>query len=60
MWSRSLQDAGYRTAHCGKWHVERSNQLEHFGFDEYEHAGGPEYVAYRAEMGLPPQPASRG
>lgn len=35
-WSRNLQRAGYRTAHFGKWHVERSDELERFGFDEYE------------------------
>lgn len=35
-WSRTLHDAGYRTAHFGKWHVERSDELERFGFDEYE------------------------
>jgi choline-sulfatase len=56
MWSRSLQQAGYCTAHYGKWHVERSGQLERFGFDEYEDAGAPAYIAYRAEMGLPSQP----
>jgi arylsulfatase A-like enzyme len=31
-----LQAAGYHTAYFGKWHVERSNQLERFGFDVYE------------------------
>lgn len=35
-WSRTLHDAGYRTGHFGKWHVERSDALERFGFDEYE------------------------
>ncbi|MFW5899440.1 MAG: sulfatase-like hydrolase/transferase, partial [Jiangellaceae bacterium] len=30
-WSRTLQQAGYRTAYFGKWHVERSNRLEDFG-----------------------------
>jgi choline-sulfatase len=35
-WSRTLREAGYRTAHFGKWHVERSDVLEDFGFDEYE------------------------
>jgi choline-sulfatase len=58
MWSRSLQQAGYATAHYGKWHVERSNQLEHFGFGEYEHPGSPAFHAYRAEMGLPLRPES--
>lgn len=35
-WSRALRAAGYRTAYYGKWHVERSERLERFGFDEYE------------------------
>ena len=35
-WSRTLREAGYRTGHFGKWHVERSDELERFGFDAYE------------------------
>ncbi len=35
-WSRNLQAAGYRTGYFGKWHIERSNRLENFGFDTYE------------------------
>ena len=35
-WSRTLREAGYRTAHFGKWHVERSDELQRFGFDEFE------------------------
>ena len=35
-WPQALQAAGYRTGYFGKWHVERSNQLQHFGFDTYE------------------------
>lgn len=27
-----LSDAGYRTGYFGKWHVERTNQLEDFGW----------------------------
>ena len=36
VWPRLLQNAGYDTAYFGKWHVERSNRLENFGFDTYE------------------------
>ncbi len=36
MWPQMLQAAGYRTAYYGKWHVERSNRLEQFGFDDYD------------------------
>ncbi|MFU8888902.1 MAG: sulfatase-like hydrolase/transferase [Trueperaceae bacterium] len=35
-WSRTLREAGYRTGHFGKWHVERSDDLARFGFDEHE------------------------
>jgi arylsulfatase A-like enzyme len=31
-----LQSAGYHTAYFGKWHIERSNRLENFGFDTYD------------------------
>ncbi|CAN5738560.1 choline-sulfatase [soil metagenome] len=34
-WPRTLHAAGYRTGYFGKWHVERSEALEHFGFDTY-------------------------
>jgi choline-sulfatase len=35
-WPLALQEAGYRTGYFGKWHVERSNRLQNFGFDTYE------------------------
>lgn len=35
-WSRELAAAGYRTAYFGKWHVERSDELGRFGFQEHE------------------------
>ena len=31
-----LQRAGYHTCYYGKWHVERSYQLENFGVEDYE------------------------
>ncbi|MCG3209520.1 MAG: Choline-sulfatase [Anaerolineae bacterium] len=36
VWPAALQQAGYHTGYFGKWHVERSNRLENFGFDEYD------------------------
>lgn len=35
-WPRHLHESGYRTGYFGKWHIERSNKLENFGFDSYE------------------------
>jgi len=45
-WSQSLQAAGYHTAYLGKWHIERSQRLENFGFDTYQVEG------YHTLMGL--------
>lgn len=36
VWPQTLQKAGYHTAYFGKWHVERSEKLENFGFETYE------------------------
>ncbi len=46
MWPRALQEAGYDTAYFGKWHVERSNRLENFGFNTYE------VEQYQKKLGL--------
>jgi arylsulfatase A-like enzyme len=57
-WSRRLADAGYTLGYFGKWHVERSNELERFGFDEYDVFRGEEfdegYERYRESLGLDP------
>ena len=31
-WAQNLVKNGYRTGYFGKWHIERSNQLERFGW----------------------------
>lgn len=58
MWSRRLHEAGYRMGYFGKWHVERSNELEQFGFDEYDVLRGEgfdeRYRDYRESLGLDP------
>jgi len=34
--SEKLADAGYVNGYFGKWHVEQTNQLENFGWHEYD------------------------
>ncbi len=36
LFSERLADAGYRNGYFGKWHVEQSQQLERFGWHEYD------------------------
>jgi len=57
MWSRRLREMGYRLGYFGKWHVERSEKLEQFGFEEYQvdHKG---YAEHRKGLGLPRKPAN--
>lgn len=52
MWSQRLHEAGYRAAYYGKWHVERSNRLESFGFDDYILSHSPQYDSYRQDLAL--------
>lgn len=58
MWSQTLRAAGYHTGYYGKWHVERTYDMDSYGFDR---AGayrepGPDYLAHRAGLGLAPSP----
>ena len=59
-WTRSLKEAGYRQGYFGKWHVERTNLLENFGFNTYEVRGEPEnqrkYQEHRQALGLQDRP----
>lgn len=34
--TRALHDEGYYVSYYGKWHIERTHQLEKFGIDTYE------------------------
>lgn len=58
-WSRRLDEAGYSLGYFGKWHVERSNKLEQFGFDVYDILRGEGfdegYRQYRESLGLNPE-----
>ncbi|UYM05572.1 sulfatase-like hydrolase/transferase [Solicola gregarius] len=58
MWSRTLREAGYHTGYYGKWHVERTYDMDAFGFDRsgaYREPGD-DYLAHRAALGLDPTP----
>ncbi len=46
-WAQGLCDAGYRTAYFGKWHIERSNDLRRFGWQE----GGSDHAAAQRALG---------
>lgn len=58
-WSERLDAEGYRLGYVGKWHVERSNDLGKFGFDEYEVTGTEAYyrnfAEHREAHGLSPR-----
>ena len=60
-WSERLDDLGYTNGYFGKWHVERSGQLEEYGFQEYEILRSEEFEtnfgSYRTSLGFPPDPA---
>ena len=34
--TRALHDEGYQVSYYGKWHIERTHQLEKYGIDKYE------------------------
>lgn len=39
-WAQRLREAGYQTAYFGKWHVERANRPEMFGWDHFDPGPG--------------------
>jgi arylsulfatase A-like enzyme len=58
-YSRVLRGTGYHLAHVGKWHVHPHKSPLQYGFHERV-PGRAGYAAWRAEVGLPPKPATRG
>lgn len=38
-WAQRLREAGYATAYFGKWHIERTGELDRFGWDTFEARG---------------------
>lgn len=59
-WSERLSEEGYRNGYFGKWHVERTGDLDSFDFDEYSIRRSEEFQSefhdYRASIGLSPEP----
>jgi arylsulfatase A-like enzyme len=53
--AQRLVDAGYQTAYYGKWHVERSGELDRFGWQQYDECGAS-YRDYREQQDLPLSP----
>jgi len=45
-WPRILREVGYDTGYFGKWHIERTNRLENFGFNTYD------VGSYQQKLGL--------
>ena len=39
-WAQRLTEAGYTTGYFGKWHVERSNELARFGWQQQDALSG--------------------
>ncbi len=52
--ARAVRDAGYRTVHVGRWHVDPKREPHDFGFHDYV----PEwrYKKWRDAHGIPPAP----
>lgn len=58
-WAQRLVDAGYTTGYFGKWHIERTEKLEQFGWQTYQinlprGAGGERSFSLRKTADLPP------
>ena len=55
-WAQVVQSEGYKTAYFGKWHVERTDKLENFGWDEYSTDKSEDYrkinIAHRNSIDL--------
>ncbi|WP_159885638.1 sulfatase-like hydrolase/transferase [Paenibacillus puerhi] len=52
MWSQQLRESGYTGGYFGKWHVERTEKLDTFGFDRYLFNDSEEYKSYRNGLGM--------
>jgi choline-sulfatase len=52
LWSQRLKEEGYHGGYFGKWHVERTDELSNFGYEEYIPEHSQDYATYRQELGF--------
>ena len=38
-WAQRLRESGYATSYFGKWHIERTHELDRFGWDVFDARG---------------------
>lgn len=50
-WAQRLSESGYTTAYFGKWHVERTGELDRFGWETFEARGSVSH-ANASQKGL--------
>ena len=50
-WAQRLRASGYETGYFGKWHVERTGELERFGWDTFDIRGAKNH-ANASQLGL--------
>lgn len=57
-WAQRLVEADYKTGYFGKWHIERTEELEQFGWQVYEGRGpgrkGRQNYSLKKTNDLPP------
>lgn len=49
-WAQRLAEGGYHTGYFGKWHVERTEQLENFGWQVNGGSNGRLYEEYKEKI----------
>lgn len=58
-WAQSLDDAGYRTGYFGKWHVERTGELDRFGWQTQIERGSSTFNDLMAKQPQPTMTTAR-
>ena len=54
-WAQLLSEAGYATGYFGKWHIERTNELANFGWQQHRVKG----AAHHAGLGAGIEPSAQ-